>query len=103
MLRRDKYCTLIVLAPRYSLATYFDSGSLTKKKDYTRIRVVLNEALEGYAKKGCTFVDKGECIKDGKHVFKHMLEFTCVKKPASGGSKEAFYVLYHLKGYVRDF
>ena len=101
MLHRDKYCTLIVLAPRYSLATYFDSGSLTKKKDYTRIRGVLNEALEGYTKKGCTFVDKGECIKDGKHVFKHVLDFPCVKQSTTG-AKEAFYVLHHLKGYVRD-
>lgn len=102
MLCRDKYCTLIVICTKYSIASYFDSASQKKKKDYTRIRGVLNEALEGYAKKGCPFVNKGECIKDDKHVFKHVLEFPCVKEPATGGAKEAFYAMHHLKGFVRD-
>ena len=47
----------------------------------------MNEALEGYAKKGCPFVNKGECVKE----------------PATGGAKEAFYAMHHLKGFVRDF
>jgi hypothetical protein len=79
VLHRDKYCTLIVLAPKYSLATYFDSGNLEKKKNYTIIRGVLDDALEVYAKKGCPFTNKGENVKDGKHKFKHVGEFPCIK------------------------
>ena len=52
MLSSDEYCVLIVLNPRWSVATYFDSGSL---KDYTRLKGVLDEALEGYAQKGGHF------------------------------------------------
>ena len=47
MLTRDKYCILIVLSPSWSIATYFNSGSLDRKKDYIRIKGVLDEALEG--------------------------------------------------------
>jgi hypothetical protein len=79
VLRRDKYCALVILALKYSLATYFDSGSLEKKKNYIRIRGVLDDALEGYAKKECTFTNKGENVKDDKHKFKHVGEFPCVK------------------------
>ena len=102
MLSRDKYCILIVLSPKWSLAQYFDSGDLTTKKDYTRIKGVLDEALEGYAQKGGHFDKKGECIRtNGKHGFKHVTTFPCVKQPADS-VKEAFYVLHHLKGFVRD-
>ena len=34
-------------------------------------------------------------------MFKHVLEFPCVKQ-STVGAKEAFYVLHHLKGYVWD-
>ena len=102
MLRRNIYCTLILISPRYSLATYFDSGSLTKKKGYSRIKSVLDDALEGYASKGCNFANKTvKCIRNGKHMFKHITEFPCVKQPARS-VKEAFYVLHHLRGFVRD-
>jgi hypothetical protein len=61
------YCTLISIAPKYSLATYFDSGS-AEKKNYAEIRGVLDDSLEGYFKKGGAFKDKGECFRDdGKH------------------------------------
>ena len=52
VLSRNKYCTLVVLNPRWSSATYLDSGGLDMKEDYTKIKGVLDEALEGYAKKG---------------------------------------------------
>src|SRR3954466_3005118 len=45
---------------------------------------------------------RGECIKDDNQLFKHVLEFPCVKDPATGGAKDAFYVMHHLKGFVRD-
>jgi hypothetical protein len=49
------------------------------------------------------FDKKGECISPGtaKHGFKHVTEFPCIKQP-TGSTKEAFYALHHLKGFVRD-
>ncbi|KAK1669776.1 hypothetical protein QYE76_057935 [Lolium multiflorum] len=97
----DTYCVLISIAPKYSLATYFDSGS-AKKKNYARIRGVLDDALEGYFKKGGAFKEKAECFRDdGKHKFKHVFEFPCVKQPENS-TLDAFYVMHHLKGFVRD-
>ncbi|KAK1631515.1 hypothetical protein QYE76_005830 [Lolium multiflorum] len=90
-----------LIAPKYSLATYFDSGS-AKKKNYARIRGVLDDALEGYFKKGGAFKEKAECFRDdGKHKFKHVFEFPCVKQPENS-TLDAFYVMHHLKGFVRD-
>ena len=60
MVTRDKYCVLIILSPRWSIATYFDSGSLSIKKDYEGIKGVLNDALEGYAQKGGHFEKGGK-------------------------------------------
>ena len=73
-----------------------------KKKNYNRIRGVLDVALDGYAKAGGHFDKKGECKRiDGTTGFKHVIEFPCIKQPA-GTIKEAFYALHHLKGLVRD-
>ncbi|KAK1610126.1 hypothetical protein QYE76_033799 [Lolium multiflorum] len=100
---KDKYCTLIILDPKWSLAQYFDSSSTTTKKDYTRIRGVLDEAILGYSKSGGTFDKNGQYIRpDTKKIgFKHVINFPCIKQPA-GSIKEAFYVLHHLKGFVED-
>ncbi|KAK1621139.1 hypothetical protein QYE76_026656 [Lolium multiflorum] len=99
----DKYCTLIILDPKWSLAQYFDSSSTTTKKDYTRIRGVLDEAILGYSKSGGTFDKNGQYIRpDTKKIgFKHVINFPCIKQPP-GSIKEAFYVLHHLKGFVED-
>ncbi|KAK1679082.1 hypothetical protein QYE76_039930 [Lolium multiflorum] len=99
----DKYCTLIILDPKWSLAQYFDSSSTTTKKDYNRIRGVLDEAILGYSKNGGTFDKNGQYIRpDTKKIgFKHVINFPCIKQPA-GSIKEAFYVLHHLKGFVED-
>ncbi|KAK1661348.1 hypothetical protein QYE76_049507 [Lolium multiflorum] len=43
--------TLIVMHPQHSHAIYLDSGR-DKKKDYAHIKVVLNDALTGFAKTG---------------------------------------------------
>ncbi|XP_044973318.1 uncharacterized protein LOC123440835, partial [Hordeum vulgare subsp. vulgare] len=50
----DTHCTLILLSPKYSMATYFDSDRQSKK-DYTNIKKVLDDVLPGYAKSGGTF------------------------------------------------
>ncbi|KAK1684993.1 hypothetical protein QYE76_045841 [Lolium multiflorum] len=99
----DKYCTLVILWAKWSLAQYFDSSNTTTKKDYTRIRGVLDEAILGYSKNGGTFDKKGEFIRpDTKKLgFKHVIDFPYIKQPA-GSIKEAFHVLHHLKGFVAD-
>ncbi|KAK1645402.1 hypothetical protein QYE76_063207 [Lolium multiflorum] len=97
----DKYCTLIILCPKWSLAQYFDSSNTTTKKDYRRIRGVLDEAILGYSKNGGTFDKKGVRPDTKKLGFKHVIDFPCIKQPA-GSIKEAFYVLHHLKGFVED-
>ncbi|XP_044432890.1 uncharacterized protein [Triticum aestivum] len=50
----DTHCTLILLSPKYSMATYFDPNR-DSKIDYTNIKKVLNDALPGYAASGGTF------------------------------------------------
>ena len=104
MLSRDKYCTLIVLSPRWSIATYFDSGNKCKPRNYNRIKGLLDEALEGYAQMGGHFHKEknGERLtKDNKHIFWHGTGFHCIKH-APGSVKDGFYVLHHIKGLVRD-
>jgi hypothetical protein len=46
---------LILVDPRYSVAIYLDSGSEVKTKNYAYIKGVLDDALEGYTKKGGDF------------------------------------------------
>jgi hypothetical protein len=103
VLSRDKFCTLIALRPKWSLAQYFDSSNAMTRKDYTRIKGVLDEAIHSYSQNGGTFDKNGKCIRPGtgKHGFKHVTEFRCMKLPA-GSMKETFYALHHLKGFVRD-
>lgn len=43
----------------------------------------------------------GARTKDGKHVFMHHTKFPCAKQPTNS-VKEAFYVLHHIKGFMRD-
>ena len=107
LLERREYCVLIILSPRWSIATYFDSGCLSIKKDYERIKGVLNDALEGYAQKVGHFEKggkfKGECLTaDNKHRFRHGTEFDCLKQDASSTNKEAFYALHYMKAFVED-
>ena len=100
MLSSDKYSVLIVVSPKWSVATYFDSGNLDVPKDYTRIKGVLDEALEGYAQNGGPFEKKGERVMDNTHKFHHGTGFHCLKQKS--GNVDAFYVLLHMKSYVRD-
>jgi hypothetical protein len=93
-----------MLQPRYSLAQYLDSSNITGKPrtDLTRIKSVLDEAINAYATNGGTFHPKEECKRpNGTYGFKHVTEFPCIKQPA-GSLKEAFYALHHIKGIVRD-
>ena len=97
-MRRDKRFTLISFCPKYSIATYFDSDSKSKK-DYENIKRVLDDALTGYASSGGSF--ERPKLKYGKHVFTHVTEFPCVKQPP-GSQKDAYYALHHMRAFVRD-
>lgn len=102
MLSRDYYSVTIAIYPTYSVAQYFDSSNTTYKKNWARIKAVLDDAMEGYFQKGGTFVKKGEFVKtDKRHGFKHVTEFPCIKQPA-GSVRDSFYALHHLHGLVRD-
>src|SRR3954469_17153438 len=70
---RDEQCTLISLSPKHSHATYFESGSLEKNKNYDKIKEVLDDALTCYASTaGTTFVRTK--VMFGRHVFNHVME-----------------------------
>ena len=72
------------------------------KRYYTRIKSVLDEALEGYARKGGHFEKNSQSVtKDNTHKFKHGTGFKCVKQ-LPGSNMDAFYALHHLKALVRD-
>jgi hypothetical protein len=71
-------------------------------KDYNRIKGVLDEALELYANNGGTFQKNCEFFnKKKKHKFRHVTDFACIKEDSTS-VKEAFNVIHHLKGYVRE-
>jgi hypothetical protein len=72
-LRRDIYYTLILVAPRYSIAIYLDSESEAKTKNYAYIKGVLDDPLEGYARKEGDFRKGMKNVKDGRHMFKHVI------------------------------
>ncbi|KAM3366175.1 hypothetical protein ACQJBY_015586 [Aegilops geniculata] len=94
----DTHCTLILLSPKYSMATYFDPNH-DSKIDYTNIKKVLDDVLPGYAKSGGTFTKPVR--RYGRHVFAHNTTFSCVKQPP-GGQKDAYYALHHMRAIVRD-
>ncbi|XP_073368073.1 uncharacterized protein [Aegilops tauschii subsp. strangulata] len=74
----DTHCTLILLSPKYSMATYFDLDHQSKI-GYTNIKKVLDDVLPGYARSGGTF--SRPVRKYGKHIFSHNTMFSCVKQP----------------------
>ena len=80
------------------MATYLDADGKSST-DYTNVKAVLDDALNGYVKA------KGHMqrpnVRYGKHVFKHQTKFPCVKKPPSS-NKDAYYALYHMNKFIRD-
>jgi hypothetical protein len=79
---------------------YLDSGSATKK-NYMTIKAVLDEALTKYACLGGLLKTKWP-LKQGMHMFIHTTLFPCVEQP-KGSQKEAYYTLYQMWAYVRDY
>jgi hypothetical protein len=76
-----------------------DPGS-ARKKNYTTIKAVLDEALTKYARLGGLLKTKRP-LKQGMYMFGHITAFPCVKQPV-GSQKEAYYALYQMRAYVCD-
>ena len=99
-MRRNGYGTLIMLYPRDAHAVYLDSGSNLKEKNYSLIKSVLNDAMDGYIRAE-GFCDR---IKQGlgnKYVFRHRTEFPCPKQ-VPGGQMEAWYLIQHMVEIVKE-
>lgn len=80
------------------MSTYFDVDSKSSM-DYTNVKVVLDDALNGYVKAKC--IMEWPNRRYGKHVFKHITNFPCVKKQPSS-NKDAYYALHHMEAFIRD-
>ena len=91
-MHREETCTLILLYPKHSAAMYFDSGS-ARKKNYTNIKLALDNALNCYYLKGNSLIR--EKREGTMRVFNHQLEFPCMKQPANSMT-EAFYAIHHM-------
>lgn len=69
------------------------------KKDYSNVKKVLDNALTGYHARGGKITR--EKVVQGARVFTHTTTFACVKQPA-GSNRDTYYVLHHMRAYVRD-
>jgi hypothetical protein len=56
---------------------YLDSGSTDKRKDYTLIKGVLDDAINGFVKKAGPI--KKVVLRRGQLIFKHNTTFPCLK------------------------
>ena len=87
--------------PQHSHAIYLDSGSGDKKKDYTAIKGVLDDALNDFAVEAGPGVIKKQKTKGGQLIWSHQTTFHCIKQPA-GSTREAFYAMMHMWEFVKD-
>jgi hypothetical protein len=78
---------------------FLDSGSAINK-NYTHVKIVLDDALTKYVHQGGSFKSKWP-TKHGMYTFLHTTLFPCIKEP-EGSYKEAYYALYHMLALVRD-
>lgn len=70
-----------------------------KRKDYTLVKSVLDDALSGFAVKVGPL--KNEVRRRGSLIFNHKTEFPCLKQPENS-PREAYYAILHMREYVRD-
>ncbi|KAK1681367.1 hypothetical protein QYE76_042215 [Lolium multiflorum] len=83
----DKFWTLIVVHPQHSHAIYLDSGR-DKKKDYTHIKGVLNDALTGFATKTGTL--KVQRKVRGGLALTHTTNFACLRQSSEDNGMDAW-------------
>ena len=98
-MRSGGRAVLIILYPRYSHALYLDSSKNMNKKDYKRIKSVLDSAL-------LTFSLSGGYIKVKKYrnrglAFGHKTDLCCIQQPHTSMA-DGFYLMHHLLEYGRD-
>ena len=98
-MRRDKYCTLIVMHPWHSHVLYLDSGS-EKPKNYTDIKSVLDKALTGFAAKAGPL--KHEKRSRGALTCIHTTKFACLKQSATDNGMDTWFAIVHMREFVRD-
>ncbi|KAK1628880.1 hypothetical protein QYE76_003195 [Lolium multiflorum] len=94
----DKFCTLIVVHPQHSHAVYLDSGR-DKKKDYTHIRALLNDALTGFANKAGPL--KVERKSRGGLVLTHTTNFPCLRQSKEDNGMDAWYAILQMQEYIK--
>jgi hypothetical protein len=78
---------------------YLDSGSADKKKDYTFIKGVLDDAINGFIEKAGPI--KKEVVRRGELIFKHNTTFPCLKQPANS-SRDDNYAIHHMREFVQN-
>jgi hypothetical protein len=76
---------------------YLDSGSANKRKDYTLIKGVLDDAINGFVKKAGPV--KREVVRRGQLIFKHNTTFQCLKQPANS-SRDGYFAIHHMREFV---
>ncbi|KAK1652083.1 hypothetical protein QYE76_069888 [Lolium multiflorum] len=94
----DKFCTLIVVHPQHSHAVYLDSGR-DKKKDYTHIKALLNDALTGFANKAGPL--KVERKSRGGLVLTHTTNFPCLRQSKEDNGMDAWYAILQMQEYIK--
>ncbi|KAK1565940.1 hypothetical protein QYE76_007682, partial [Lolium multiflorum] len=94
----DKFCTLIVVHPQHSHAVYLDSGR-DRKKDYTHIRALLNDALTGFANKAGPL--KVERKSRGGLVLTHTTNFPCLRQSTPDNGMDAWYAILQMQEYIK--
>jgi hypothetical protein len=78
---------------------YLDSGSADKRKDYTLIKGVLDDAINDFVEKAGPI--KKEVVRRDQLIFKHITTFPCLKQPTNS-SRDGYYAIHHMRVFVRD-
>jgi hypothetical protein len=78
---------------------YLDLGSADRRKDYTFIKGVLDDAINGFVEKAGPI--KKEVVRRGQLIFKHNMTFPCLKQLANS-SRDCYYSIHHMREFVRD-
>ncbi|KAK1628682.1 hypothetical protein QYE76_002997 [Lolium multiflorum] len=90
--------TCTVVHPQHSHAVYLDSGR-DKKKDYTNIRSLLNDALTGFANKAGPL--KVERKSRGGLVLTHTTNFPCLRQSKQDNGMDAWYAILQMQEYIK--
>lgn len=86
------------MEPHWSHVTYLDSGRAVPK-DYSNIKVVLNNALNDFAAELGRPLKKEKVVR-GTYVCTHQTQFPCLKQTERG--LETWYAILQMMEYVKD-